>query len=84
MRMGERYVAMIRRQAAHAVGVPAGASETQQAAMLDTISRGSIDEPRFSELASDVSKASKLTVMLKAMNRLYKWKQELGRERRRR
>ena len=84
MRMGERYVAMIRRQAAHAVGVPAGASESQQTAMLDTINRGSAGDPRFSELAGDVSRASKLKVMLKAMNRLYQWKQELGRERRRR
>jgi hypothetical protein len=84
--MRGRYVAMIRRQAAHAVGLPAGTSETQLNAMLDTISMGRAGngEPRFSELASDILTASNLTTMVRAMNRLHKWKQELARERGRR
>jgi hypothetical protein len=86
MHMRDRYIAMIRRQAAHAVGLPAGASETQLTAMLDTISMGrpGSDEANFSQLAANISNASNLTAMVRAMNRLHKWKQELARERGRR
>lgn len=84
--IGDRYAAMIRRQAARTVGAPAGASEAQQTAILDSMhrGRGDIGDPTFSELSADIAKAAKSTAMLRAINRLYRWKQELGRERRRR
>jgi len=84
--IGARYVAMIRRQAARIVGAPAGASETQQIAVLDSIgrARAQAGEPTFSQLSSDVAKANNPAAMLRAIHRLYTWKQELGRERKRR
>ena len=84
--IGARYVAMIRRQAARIVGAPANASEMQQTAILDSIGRARAGntEPNFSQLSSDVVKASNTTAMMRAIGRLYTWKQELGRERKRR
>lgn len=79
-----RYVAMVRRQAISALGLSPTASDAQQAATLDALRRAEPDMPRFSELASDVAKATHVTAMLQAMKRIYKWKQELGRERSRR
>jgi hypothetical protein len=84
--IGMRYVAMIRRQSARIVGAPAGASEAQQAAILDNMgrARAGAAEPTFSQLSSDVAKAKNPPALLRAINRLYTWKQELGRERKRR
>lgn len=84
--IGARYVAMIRRQSARIVGAPTNASEAQQIAILDSIGRArpGSTEPTFSQLSSDVAKASNPTAMMRAISRLYKWKQELGRERKRR
>lgn len=79
-----RYVAMIRRQAMRAFGLPSTASDAQQAAMLDALQSARPGAPRYSELASDVAKAKRVPAMLQAMKRIYKWKQELGRERSRR
>ncbi len=84
--IGARYVAMIRRQSARIVGAPANASEAQQTAILDSIGRARTNsgEPTFSQLSSDVAKATNPTAMMRAISRLYTWKQELGRERKRR
>ena len=84
--IGARYVAMIRRQSARIVGAPANASEAQQTAILDSIgrARAGSTEPTFSQLSSDVAKANNAPAMMRAISRLYKWKQELGRDRKRR
>lgn len=84
--IGARYVAMIRRQSARIVGAPTNASEAQQIAILDSIGRArpGSTEPTFSQLSSDVAKASNPAAMMRAISRLYKWKQELGRDRKRR
>jgi len=84
--IGARYVAMIRRQSARIVGAPTNASEAQQIAILDSIGRArpGSTEPTFSQLSSDVAKASNPAAMMRAISKLYKWKQELGRDRKRR
>ncbi len=84
--VAERYVAMIRRQAIRALGLSTTATEAQQAATLDALHRAERQPgvSRYSELAGNVAKANRAASMLKAMRRIYKWKQELGRERNRR
>jgi type IV secretory pathway TrbL component len=84
--VAERYVAMIRRQAIRSLGLSATATEAQQAAMLDALHTAGrkTDASRYSELAGNVAKASRPAAMLQAMKRMYRWKQELGRERNRR
>jgi hypothetical protein len=82
LHMGRRYVALIRSQASNAVGVPPKSSEEQRTAMLDAATRHS-DEPAFSTLAAEVSGARTPTTLLRAVNRLYRWRQEIGREQRR-
>jgi hypothetical protein len=81
--MGKRYATMTRMLAALAAGVPARAPEAQQAAMLDAATRGGEDRAKYSELADEVSKATTTSNMLKAANRLFRWRQEIGREHRR-
>jgi hypothetical protein len=84
--VAQRYVAMIRRQAAQALGVPSTATEAQQSATLDALHRAerNPDALPYSELAQTVTKAPRSVAMLRAMKRMYKWKQELGRESNRR
>ncbi len=84
--VAQRYVAMIRRQAIRALGLPATATEAQQAATLDALHRteSKAGASRYSELAGNVAKATRAAAMLQAMKRIYTWKQELGRERNRR
>jgi hypothetical protein len=80
--MGKRYAAMTRMLAAVAAGVPARAPETQQASLLDAVSRAGEDKTKYSQLADEVSNAGTTSNMLKAANRLFRWRQEIGRERR--
>jgi hypothetical protein len=80
--MGKRYAAMTRTLAAMAAGVPTRAPEKQQASMLDAVSRAGDDKTKYSQLADEVSKAGTTSNMLKAANRLFRWRQEIGRERR--
>jgi hypothetical protein len=80
--MGKRYAAMTRTLAAIAAGVPTRAPETQQTSMLDAVSRAGEDKTKYSQLADEVSKAGTTSNMLKAANRLFRWRQEIGRERR--
>jgi hypothetical protein len=80
--MGKRYAAMTRALAALAAGVPARAPEAQQVTMLDAASRAGEDKTKYSQLADEVTKAATTTNMLKAANRLFRWRQEIGRERR--
>lgn len=84
--MAQRYVALIRKQAARILGAPAGAGETDQVAILDATARNKQQAggKRFSDLTRDVTQASNVSATLRALNRLYVWKQELGRERKRR
>jgi hypothetical protein len=82
-RMGKRYVAMTRALAASAVGVPVRAAEDHQTALLDAVGRTE-GEKKYSQLADDVASATTSSNMLKAANRLFRWRQEIGRERRRR
>lgn len=83
-RMGGRYAAMTRALAAAAVGAPPGLSEEQQAAVLDSRARNSKSGPSFSDLAADVRKAETHAALMRAARRLYSWRQELGRDDRRR
>ncbi len=83
-RMGARYVAMTRALASTAAGVPSRSTEKQRTMMLDAVGRGDRSEPAFSALAADVSEAKTPSIMLKAANRLFRWRQEIGREHRRR
>jgi hypothetical protein len=83
-RMGRRYAAMTRALAAAAVGVPARSSEAQQTAMLDAANRGAAGEAKFSDLAAQVASAGTRTALATAANRLFRWRQEIGREHRRR
>lgn len=82
--VAERYVAMTRKQAMRALGLPSTASDAQQSAMLDALRSASPDASRYSDLAGDVAKAKHVPAILQALQRMYKWKQELGRERSRR
>jgi hypothetical protein len=79
--MGKRYAAMTRVLAAQAVGVPTRTGEAQKVAMLDAVNAG---EGRFSEIAGELDKAETPSGMLKAASRLFRWRQEIGREHRRR
>jgi hypothetical protein len=82
-RMGKRYVAMTRSLAAAAAGVPARSSEAQQTAMLDAVNRGKA-EAGFSTIATEVAKAQTPSALATAANKLFRWRQEIGREHRRR
>ncbi len=81
--MGRRYVAMTRSVAANAAGVPSRSTEAQQTTMLDAATRHS-DQPNFSMLATETTSATTPAALLRAVNRLYRWRQEIGREHRRR
>jgi hypothetical protein len=81
--MGRRYAAMTRLLAATAAGAPVRSSEAQQTAMLDAASRGA-HETRFSELAAEVAAAQTPSALASAANKLFRWRQEIGREHRRR
>jgi hypothetical protein len=83
-RMGKRYVAMTRQLAATAAGAPHGSTEKQQTAMLDAVALNMKSEASFSQMARDASEASTPSALLRAINRLYRWRQEIGREHRRR
>lgn len=83
-RIGDRYVAMTRTLAATAAGAPSGSTEAQQIAMLDAVARVQKSDASFSRLATDVTIASSRAQLLRAINRLYRWRQEIGREHRRR
>lgn len=83
-RMGRRYAAMMRQLAATAAGAPHGATEKQQAAMLDAVALNMKSETSFSQLAQETAEASTPSALLRAVNRLYRWRQEIGREHRRR
>ena len=83
-RMGKRYVAMTRQLAATAAGAPHGSTEKQQTAMLDAVALNMKSEASFSQMARDASDASTPSALLRAINRLYRWRQEIGREHRRR
>ncbi|MDP3738865.1 MAG: hypothetical protein Q8R02_15835 [Hyphomonadaceae bacterium] len=82
--IGQRYVAMTRTLAATAAGAPSGSTETQQTTMLDAVAQVQKSEASFSRLATDVAIASSRAQLLRAINRLYHWRQEIGREHRRR
>jgi hypothetical protein len=83
-RMGKRYVAMMRQLAATAAGAPHGSTEKQQTAMLDAVALNMKSEASFSQMAREASEASTPSALLRAINRLYRWRQEIGREHRRR
>jgi hypothetical protein len=83
-RMGKRYVAMTRQLAATAAGAPHGSTEKQQTAMLDAVALNMKSDASFSQMARDASEASTPSALLRAINRLYRWRQEIGREHRRR
>jgi len=83
VRMGKRYAAMTRALAATAVGVPSRSTEAQQTAMLDAAGRQAREE-KFSDLAAKVAEAKTRAAMTDAANRLFRWRQEIGREHRRR
>jgi hypothetical protein len=82
-RMGRRYAAMTRLLGALAAGVPLRSTEAQQVAMLDAANRGATG-PKFSELAADIAKAATPAALVTAANKLFRWRQEIGREHRRR
>lgn len=83
-RMGKRYVAMTRQLAANAAGAPHGSTEKQQTAMLDAVALNMKSEASFSHMAREATEASTPSALLRAINRLYRWRQEIGREHRRR
>jgi hypothetical protein len=83
-RMGKRYVQMTRALAAAAAGVPSRSSEAQQVAMLDAVGRGEKTGAAYSQLADELAKSTSSSTMLQAANRLFRWRQEIGREHRRR
>jgi hypothetical protein len=82
--MGKRYVAMTRALAAAAAGVPARSSEAQQTAMLDSANRSRAGDARFSDLAAEVAAAETPSTLAGAASKLFRWRQEIGREPRRR
>ena len=84
--MGQRYATMIKRQVARALGLPPGSTDEQQTLVLDTVSGnlGTDGVGTFSNLSADIARAKNPAAMVRAMHRLFKWKQELGRERKRR
>jgi hypothetical protein len=82
--MGKRYVAMTRQLAATAAGAPHASTEKQQTAMLDAVALNMKNEASFSQMARDATEASTPSALLRATNRLYRWRQEIGREHRRR
>jgi hypothetical protein len=75
---------MTRQLAAAAAGAPHGSTEKQQAAMLDAVALNMKSEKSFSQMARDATEASTPSALLRAINRLYRWRQEIGREHRRR
>jgi hypothetical protein len=83
--MGQRYVAMTRALAAASTGLPARLTEQQQTELLDETTRQSAGlTGQFSKLAAETADASTPNELLQAANRLFRWRQEIGREHRRR
>jgi hypothetical protein len=83
-KMGRRYAAMTRQLAATAAGAPHGSTEKQQTAMLDAVALNMKSDASFSQMARDAAEASTPSALLRAIIRLYRWRQEIGREHRRR
>jgi hypothetical protein len=81
--MGKRYAAVTRVVAVASAGVPAGLSEAKQTAMLDAVARASKATDSFTALATETAAASTPAAQLRAVQRLYHWRQELMRGRQR-
>ncbi|MEP7210836.1 MAG: hypothetical protein ABI740_08365 [Alphaproteobacteria bacterium] len=81
--MGRRYAAVTRVVAAASAGVPAGLSEARQADMLEAVARASRTTDSFSVLTTETATATTPAAQLRAVQRLYHWRQELMRGRQR-
>lgn len=80
-RMGARYADVTQALATSAIGGARGSDKADQAETLDTISR-TRKSTSFSALADAARKAANPTTLMAAVRGLYRWRQELGRDRR--
>ncbi|HYD46185.1 MAG TPA: hypothetical protein VEA79_13050 [Phenylobacterium sp.] len=80
-RMGGRYAAFARADAARAVGAPAGLTETELDAFLDRLSEQQ-RLARFTVLRDEAQRASGVGELMSAARKLFQWRVEMTRERR--
>ena len=80
-KMGGRYAALTRAQAARAVGAPRDLAPEALEPMLDRLSRAQPDTPPFSALASAARSAETEADLMQAAKALYRWRVEMTRER---
>jgi hypothetical protein len=88
IRMGKRehrmalpYANLIKRQVAKAISVPAHLDAVAMTATLDKLSEMSKSNYRFEALAADAGAAASAQDLIKVAGNLYRWKQEMTRER---
>ena len=80
-RMGGRYAAFARADAARAVGAPPGLTEAELDAFLDRLSEQQ-ELARFTSLRDEAQRASGLGELMAAARKLFQWRVEMTRERR--
>jgi hypothetical protein len=75
------YANLIKRQVAKAISVPAHLDAVAMTATLDKLSEMSKSNYRFEALAADAGAAASAQDLIKVAGNLYRWKQEMTRER---
>lgn len=80
-RMGGRYAAFARADAARAVGAPAGLTEAELDAFLDRLSEQQ-GLARFTVLQGEAQRAAGVGELMNAARKLFQWRVEMTRERR--